>query len=670
MNPHNPLDSEELQSAFLFSFQPLDDKACLEMLNSIVVSGDHVRVLRQPQQWYARWFKAVTGETQDRMVEILTEQASLTSYLHKASEHMLAQQARTQHGVARLAVVCHDLQKKLAGVRRHIEDLDRMAASLDRRVDGLEALHVVERVGDDLRAGRFGCFPDAVALLLAVEKAAWNACAKLKNADLEHCIEKLSDAWADTIKRKRYDVVPMNAFMREVASAPVQSRDALDYLFVSRAGNPTPWGAMLLDAADAGSALTKGDADSAIALADMRYAIPVIELVRMAFNEAAARLEPLVWVQDSSQQPIDHSVPVQQPIDHSIPVKGNRSPVTTAPSDVRSDRPAAPDTKLGLVLSGGGAKGAYLAGVLRAMAQHGIQPLAVAGTSIGALSAAIVAGSRNVGEAADTMEEVWRDLSRQSPLVLNTSGISMMLGLAFARLVAARVSPERGVIARHVLAAAERWAEEHGLAASVLSAEPIEKIMRERLDFSRTAEWLPFWVGAFRGTAMGSAWEWIKGQVLRLPTRGSEFFKIQDLDPEDVPTVLMASAALPVIYPRQTLGNDVFFDGGCGGAARQQGNTPITPLIQHGCTACIVTHLSNGSLWSRHDHAGPQVLEVRASDTFSGMLDFSGDAIHRLMEMGRTDADRAFRDAENSMRLRRAAQSASQKMEAALKGFG
>ncbi|UZD64629.1 patatin-like phospholipase family protein [Marinobacter sp. AN1] len=76
-------------------------------------------------------------------------------------------------------------------------------------------------------------------------------------------------------------------------------------------------------------------------------------------------------------------------------------------------------TKLGLVLSGGGAKGAYQAGVLRYLAEQDIQPDAVSGASIGSLNGSVVAGSRNVHEAAETLERVWHEVAESSPLKMD-----------------------------------------------------------------------------------------------------------------------------------------------------------------------------------------------------------------------------------------------------------
>ena len=51
------------------------------------------------------------------------------------------------------------------------------------------------------------------------------------------------------------------------------------------------------------------------------------------------------------------------------------------------------DKQIALVLQGGGALGAYQAGVYEAMAEHGYQPDWVAGISIGAINSAIIAGN-------------------------------------------------------------------------------------------------------------------------------------------------------------------------------------------------------------------------------------------------------------------------------------
>jgi len=63
-----------------------------------------------------------------------------------------------------------------------------------------------------------------------------------------------------------------------------------------------------------------------------------------------------------------------------------------------------------LVMQGGGSLGAYECGVYKTLARHGIKFDVVAGTSIGAVNAAIIAGTQNNDPAKD-LEDFWLTLS-------------------------------------------------------------------------------------------------------------------------------------------------------------------------------------------------------------------------------------------------------------------
>jgi NTE family protein len=78
--------------------------------------------------------------------------------------------------------------------------------------------------------------------------------------------------------------------------------------------------------------------------------------------------------------------------------------------------PAPLDTPMALVLSGGGSKGAYEAGVAAAFLQRGVPIKLVAGSSAGALNAAMVADGR-----VDRLEARWRDLTREQVYSLRAS---------------------------------------------------------------------------------------------------------------------------------------------------------------------------------------------------------------------------------------------------------
>ena len=69
---------------------------------------------------------------------------------------------------------------------------------------------------------------------------------------------------------------------------------------------------------------------------------------------------------------------------------------------------------VGLVLQGGGALGAYQAGVYEALSEAGIEPNWIAGISIGAINAAIIAGNPP-DTRIDCLREFWTQVTADSP---------------------------------------------------------------------------------------------------------------------------------------------------------------------------------------------------------------------------------------------------------------
>jgi NTE family protein len=67
-----------------------------------------------------------------------------------------------------------------------------------------------------------------------------------------------------------------------------------------------------------------------------------------------------------------------------------------------------------LVLQGGGSLGAFSCGVYKALAEENIKIDIVAGTSIGGINAAIIAGSKDNNTPEKSLEEFWYELSDSS----------------------------------------------------------------------------------------------------------------------------------------------------------------------------------------------------------------------------------------------------------------
>jgi NTE family protein len=67
-----------------------------------------------------------------------------------------------------------------------------------------------------------------------------------------------------------------------------------------------------------------------------------------------------------------------------------------------------------LVLQGGGALGAFQAGVYEALSEHGLHPNWIAGVSIGAINAAIIAGNSE-NTRVDRLQEFWKRVTAETP---------------------------------------------------------------------------------------------------------------------------------------------------------------------------------------------------------------------------------------------------------------
>ena len=76
-----------------------------------------------------------------------------------------------------------------------------------------------------------------------------------------------------------------------------------------------------------------------------------------------------------------------------------------------------------LILQGGGSLGAFGCGVFRALAKRNIKIDIIAGTSIGAVNAAIIAGSKNKDAPEQLLEQFWLELSKSFVDLNNTATV-------------------------------------------------------------------------------------------------------------------------------------------------------------------------------------------------------------------------------------------------------
>jgi NTE family protein len=191
-----------------------------------------------------------------------------------------------------------------------------------------------------------------------------------------------------------------------------------------------------------------------------------------------------------------------------------------------------------LVLQGGGALGAYQVGVYQALHEAGIEPDWVIGTSIGAINAALIAGSAPA-ERMDRLCEFWRRVEHGHFL-----GAAARTMLAVTTGVPAFFRPNPAAfLSPHIPLGSE--------SAGYYSVEPLRRTLSELVDFDRLND------GGLRLTVGAS----------NVRTSEMRYF-----DSRDMPIGLehvMASGALPPAFPPVRIDGELYWDGGI------LSNTPV-----------------------------------------------------------------------------------------------
>jgi NTE family protein len=188
------------------------------------------------------------------------------------------------------------------------------------------------------------------------------------------------------------------------------------------------------------------------------------------------------------------------------------------PSSGATCRPVNGDGGVALILSGGGAKGAYEAGVAAAFVERGVPLSLVAGSSAGALTATMIADGR-----IDRLETLWRTLTRDQVYALRPS-------VLFAGLLPGWIT----------------LATLNG-AGSLFDPGPLRALIGATLDFGR-----------------------VRASAVRLLVVAADLERRQKrvFDNHTVTVdALMAAAAMPGVFPPVEVEGQMLVDGGLTGRA-------------------------------------------------------------------------------------------------------
>ncbi|MEP6907280.1 MAG: patatin-like phospholipase family protein, partial [Pseudoxanthomonas sp.] len=168
-------------------------------------------------------------------------------------------------------------------------------------------------------------------------------------------------------------------------------------------------------------------------------------------------------------------------------------PIDTRQGQAATHACTEPSKKIALVLQGGGALGAYQVGVYQGLHEAGLVPNWIAGISIGAFNAALIAGNPSERRMA-ALQEFWETISQPYLLPATTLGQeSHLTGIgeeARGWLDAweawrAMVEGQRGFYQPRLWLGEDPFAAPGPTRASLYTTQPMVETLERMVDFDR-----------------------------------------------------------------------------------------------------------------------------------------------------------------------------------------
>lgn len=325
-----------------------------------------------------------------------------------------------------------------------------------------------------------------------------------------------------------------------------------------------------------------------------------------------------------------------------------------------SSRSNEPGGKLGLVLSGGGARGTFQVGVYDRLLQDprfADGPAVMSGTSAGAINAAMIAAGLSPSE----MLEFWYGCGDDPPVVVSSkffaSAMTAIVRLAWEEILSApwRLPSEAVTLLQR---ARHHWPPNIG----TLPAVVVDYVLSSRFDLvSRALEGIrePFLaatdrlrerlVKLFGGTRVPArrrlainAVDAHTGKIVRYVT--SPVNLVPNAEYVVVPAItvdmVLASASIPLLFNPVTVGSHLLWDGGL------LVNTPLAPAVALGADQIVIVLVTE----QRHGRGPMRHLGAAVERTLDSFLENAYN-VDRMLLLERNRLARLERSPYREVRL-------------------
>lgn len=277
--------------------------------------------------------------------------------------------------------------------------------------------------------------------------------------------------------------------------------------------------------------------------------------------------------------------------------------------------------KTALVLTGGGARGAYQVGVLKAIAdlfpKRSQNPFSIiTGTSAGAINAvAIAASANNFRLSIKKVEKIWAEIEVNKVYNAHASHIGYSFIRLFMSLFNEGISKSRPL--------------------SLLDNSPLRELLRHSIQFRNIQSRID---GGYLDAVGITASAYSSGESVTFFQGKLGIDKWRNARKIGVPSVvsiehLMASSALPTIFPAEMIGRQYFGDG----ALRQI--SPISPALRMGADRALVIGVSGNDKLSEtppnetHSPSLANMVGHIFNSAFIDALDSDLDHLSRINEL-------------------------------------
>lgn len=256
----------------------------------------------------------------------------------------------------------------------------------------------------------------------------------------------------------------------------------------------------------------------------------------------------------------------------------------------------------GLVLEGGGARGAYQVGAWKALWEAGVKIKGMAGTSVGALNGALICM-----DDFDKARQIWETISYSRVMDVDDQLMDQLMSFRLKSLPVVSLS--------EVIAGAKRILKDRGF-----DIAPLRSLIEEAVDED----------------SIRSSSRELYVVTYSLSDRQPLVVNVKEAPEGEIADMLMASAYL-IGFRREKLGGKYYMDGG------GFNNVPADVLIEKGYKDIIILRIYGYGVDTERKLEVPEdvsLYHVAPRQELGGMLEFDRKRARRNMLLGYFDAQR------------------------------